>query len=84
METLGNLIDKLSITNIRMWFLEDIKRDSNDDHAIAEATKKTNIVNQQRTDLIQEIDEFMLGLLDGSITMKNYKQGELKKYGSDS
>ena len=29
MDTIGNLIDKLTITNIRIWMAEDIKRDSN-------------------------------------------------------
>ena len=26
METIGNLIDKLTVTNIRIWMAEDIKR----------------------------------------------------------
>ena len=26
MDTVGNLIDKLSIVNIRIWFAEDVKR----------------------------------------------------------
>jgi len=81
METIGNLIDKLTITNLRIWMLEDIKRTSQDDHEIADATRKTNILNQQRTDLIQEIDGFILGLLDGTRKMKNYKQGDTKSYG---
>ena len=29
METIGNLIDKLTIANIRIWMAEDIKRDKN-------------------------------------------------------
>ncbi len=80
-DTLGNLIDKLSIVNIRIWMLEDIKRNSDDDSEIANATRHTNILNQQRTDLIQEIDELILGLVDGSKKMKSYKQGSTKIYG---
>jgi hypothetical protein len=82
METVGNLMDRLSIVNIRIWMLEDIKRNSKDDKEIADATRKTNILNQQRNDLIQEIDEMIVGLLDGSKTMKIYKQGNTKIYGS--
>jgi len=80
-DTIGNLIDKLSIVNIRIWMLEDIKRSSKDDSEIADATRKTNILNQQRTDLIQETDEMILGLLDGTKSMKTYKQGSTKSYG---
>jgi len=29
METIGNLIDKLTVTNIRIWMAEDIKRKNN-------------------------------------------------------
>lgn len=81
METIGNLIDKLTIVNMRIWMFEDIKRTSEDDSTIANATRKTNVLNQQRTDLIQEIDELVLGLIDGSKTMKTYKQGDVKMYG---
>ena len=80
-ETVGNLIDKLSIVNIRIWMLEDTKRNSDDDSEIANATRHTNILNQQRTDLIQEIDELIIGLIDGSRKMKLYKQGTTKMYG---
>lgn len=81
-DTLGNLIDKLSIVNLRIWMLEDIKRNSTIDSEIANATRKTNILNQQRNDLIQEIDNLVLGLTDGTKTMKTYQQGSTKIYGS--
>jgi hypothetical protein len=81
--TIGNLIDQLTVVNLRIWAFEDIKRISDDDHAIAEATRKTNVLNQQRNDLIQEIDSLILGLVDGTATMKNYKQGDTKLYGRE-
>ena len=28
METIGNLIDKLTVTNIRIWMAEDVKRNN--------------------------------------------------------
>jgi len=80
-ETIGNLIDKLSIVNIKIWMHEDIKRNADSDSEIANATRSTNILNQCRTDLVQEIDELILGLIDGSKTMKIYKQGDTKLYG---
>ena len=81
METIGNLIDKLTIVNLRIWMLEDIKRTALDDHSIADATRKTNILNQQRSDLIQEIDNFIIGLVNGTRMMKSYGQGFTKQYG---
>lgn len=80
-DTIGSLMDKLSIVNLKIWMYEDIKRDADDDSKIANATRSTNILNQCRTDLIQEIDELIFGLLDGSKTMKIYKQGDTKLYG---
>lgn len=81
MDTLGNLIDKLTITNLKIWNQEDIKRDTEDDHIIADATRKTNILNQQRNDLIQEIDEMLIIISKGKTPFKSYQQGDTKSYG---
>ncbi len=82
METPGTLIDKLTIINLRIWKLEDLKRDKNaTNKKIADATKQTNLLNQQRNDLIQEIDELIIGMVEGKVEIKNYKQGETKSYG---
>ena len=81
METFGNLVDKLTIVNLKIWKFEDIKRESTDDKEIADATRKTNVLNQQRNDLIQEIDEMLIDASAGKISFKNYKQGDTKSYG---
>lgn len=82
METIGNLIDKLTITNIRIWMAEDIKRNANaTDKQIADATRVTNVANSYRTDLIQEIDEKINLLITTNIPQKLYKQGSTKMYG---
>ena len=84
METIGNLIDKLTVTNIRIWMAEDIKRKNNaTDSEIANATKVTNTANQQRNDLIQEIDELINHLVENQKIQKLYKQGSNKMYGRD-
>lgn len=83
METIGNLIDKLTIVNIRIWTAEDIKRDIKaTDKQISDATKITNISNSQRNDLIQEIDERINNLIINKIPQKLYGQGSTKLYGS--
>lgn len=82
MDTIGNLIDKLTIVNIRIWMAEDIKRDKKaSDKTIADATKLTNVANTQRNDLIQEIDETINHLVESSTPQKLYKQGQSKIYG---
>jgi hypothetical protein len=83
MDTIGNIVDKLTIVNLKIWMLEDIKRDSTDDKKIADATRKTNILNQQRNDLIQELDEKMNEIAVG-IEQKLYGQGENKIYGTNN
>lgn len=83
MTTIGNLIDRLTICNLRIWKAEDIKRHPGaSDQAVADATRITNVANQQRNDIIQEIDEAMNELADGK-KQKLYKQGETKMYGKD-
>jgi predicted lactoylglutathione lyase len=82
METIGNLIDKLTIANLRIWTAEDKKRDAKaSDKQIADATKVTNIVNSQRNDLIQEIDEKINHMVKTGELQKLYKQGSTKMYG---
>ena len=82
MDTIGNLIDKLTIANIRIWMAEDIKRDKlATDKQIADATRITNVVNTLRTDLIQEIDEKLNEMVSTGNLQKLYKQGSTKMYG---
>jgi len=81
-DTLGNLIDKLTIANIRIWNAEDIKRKSNaTDKEIADACRITNVVNSLRNDLIQDIDETINHLISTGELQKLYKQGSTKIYG---
>ena len=59
-ETLGSLIDKLTIANLRLWHLEEIKHDDEaSDSQVAEVARKIGVVNKQRNALIDEIDEFL-------------------------
>lgn len=82
MDTIGNLIDKLTVINIRIWMAEDIKRNKTaTDKEIADATRVTNVANQQRNDLIQEIDERINHMVQTGELQKLYKQGSTKMYG---
>lgn len=82
METIGNLIDKLTVTNLRIWMCEDVKRNPNaTDAELAKATRVTNVANQMRNDLIQEIDERINALVLTGKPQKLYGQGSTKLYG---
>jgi uncharacterized hydantoinase/oxoprolinase family protein len=82
MTTIVNLIDSLSVTNIRIWMAEDIKRSKTaTDKEIADATRLTNTANQQRNDLIQQIDEKINHIVKTGELQKLYGQGSTKIYG---
>lgn len=82
--TLGNLLDQLSIANIRIWHAEDVKRDPNaTDQEVAAAARITNTTNQLRNDLIQAIDEGLNEIAAGE-KQKLYRQGAVKMHGKHS
>lgn len=77
--TIGNLIDKLSIINIKIYLLEDIKRDNRaTESEIACATKKTNIINSERAAIIDSIDLELNEIAEGR---KQKLFGANKMYG---
>jgi len=58
LDTPGQLIDKLSIVNIKLWMAEDRIRDCN--YELVETAKQKQRIDQlnsQRNKLIQKIDE---------------------------
>jgi hypothetical protein len=73
-ETLGSLVDKLTVANLRLWHLEDRRRDRSladaDRLAAADAVA---VVNGQRNDLIDEIDRFLELALAGSVKLSQPK-----------
>lgn len=80
--TIGNLVDQLSVCNLRIWMAEDKKRDPKaTDKEIADACRITNVANSQRNDLIQSIDETINELVVSGKPQKLYKQGSTKSYG---
>lgn len=72
-ETLGTLTDKLTIVNLKIWHMEDeARRKDVDDSHIANAKRKIDVLNQQRNDLMGEIDGWLRGVLDGNVPFKPY------------
>ncbi len=73
------MMDELSIVNIKIFMQEDLKRDPNaTDKIVADATRKTNILNVQRTSLVDSIDIALNEIAEGK---KQKLFGSNKSYG---
>jgi len=73
-ETLGSLIDKLSIKNLRYWHLDEAAqaRDASDLQK-QELMDKMELVDRQRKDLLEEIDVFLSSALAGEVRIRDEK-----------
>ncbi|MDO9465248.1 MAG: hypothetical protein Q7J67_08135 [bacterium] len=57
-KTIGQLIDELSICNIKIWHLQDIVSKEENEAKIAKAAKQIITENTLRCNLTKEIDGF--------------------------
>jgi hypothetical protein len=73
-ETLGSLIDKLSIKNLRYWHLDEDSqaRDASDPQK-QELMAKMELVDRQRKELLEEIDVFLSSALSGEVRIRDEK-----------
>ena len=73
-ETLGSLIDKLSIKNLRYWHLDESIAKENSSSPQTQALKiKLKLVDSQRKDLLNEIDAFLAAALTGDVKVCDEK-----------
>lgn len=67
-ETMGSLIDKLTVANLKIWHQEEVAQAAGaSDKVVANAKRKISTLNLQRNALIQEIDEYFVGIVTGKI-----------------
>jgi len=82
MITLGKLVDELTVVNLKIWHLEDVKRDAEaDDTAVANATRKTNVLNGERNNLIETIDQLIADYIGYRKKPEVSSVGSTKVYG---
>ncbi len=73
-ETLGSLIDKLSIKNLRYWHLdEEVQAKDASDPQKEELTAKMKLVDRQRKELLEEIDGFLEAAFAGKVRIRDEK-----------
>ena len=60
-KSFGTLISQLAQVNIALWHEEDKAR-VEDDHEVARAKRQIDKLNQQRNDLIEQLDELAITL----------------------
>ena len=72
-ETLGSLVDKLTIKSIREFYLnKDIKRKSKK-FTTAQLKEKLALLKKQKTLQLKEIDDFIKAALLGKVTLREEK-----------
>jgi len=72
-ETLGSLVDKLTIKDIREFHLLQMLESKDKKFPREDLEKKLKILDTQKKDLAQEIDEFVVLAAKGKVRLKDEK-----------
>ena len=71
-ETLGSLVDKLSIKNLRIWHLDEaLEQKNTSDYAALKA--KRDLADKQRQTLVKEINDFLVSAFKGQVCIRDEK-----------
>ena len=71
-ETLGSLVDKLSIKNLRIWHLDEALEQKNTSD-YAELKAKRDLADKQRQTLVNEINDFLVSAFKGEVCVRDEK-----------
>ncbi len=71
-ETLGSLVDKLSIKNLRIWHLDEALENAETSER-QELREKRDLAERQRQDLMKEVDGFLGAALRGEVRIRDEK-----------
>ena len=71
-ETLGSLVDKLSIKNLRIWHLDEALEQKNvSDYS--ELKARRDLADKQRQNLVNEINDFLVSAFKGEVCIRDEK-----------
>ena len=68
-ETLGSLVDKLSIKNLRIWHLDEAL-EKNHGSGDEELKAKRDLADKQRQRLVNEINAFIVSAVNGEVCIR--------------
>ena len=71
-ETLGSLVDKLSIKNLRIWHLDEALEEKNASD-YAELKARRDLADKQRQNLVNEINDFLVSALKSEVCIRDEK-----------
>ena len=71
-ETLGSLVDKLSIKNLRIWHLDEaLEQENASDYS--ELKARRDLADKQRQNLVNEINDFLVSAFKGEVCIRDEK-----------
>jgi len=79
-DSLGSLVDKLTVVNLKIWHGVDIVKTGTDDATVASAAKKVQALNDYRNEIIKEINSVWDSILDGTFKKTSSSQQHEKFY----
>jgi len=71
-ETLGSLVDKLSIKNLRIWHLDEALEQKNASD-YSELKARRDLADKQRKNLVNEINDFLVSAFKGEVCIRDEK-----------
>ena len=84
METVGSLVDKMSINELKIYHMEEqVRRNDVDKNFLEDCEMRLAILREQRSDLQEELQSLIDDVLSGKKKFKLYRQMKMyndKKY----
>jgi len=72
-ETLGSLVDKLTIKDIREYHIAQMLKESKQKFSKNQLKEKLSILKKQKCDMINEINNFIVAAFSGKLGLKEEK-----------
>lgn len=72
-ETLGSLVDKLTIKDIREYHLSQMLKEKKQKFSQKQLEAKLKILSKQKQDMMREIDKFVVVAFSGKLSLRDEK-----------